>query len=134
MVGKEVVCDRIIKSLGMCKVNKVDDCFEIELPVIMRFNQQIITLRLYPFDDGYYVSSDGYTFDEYLEYSANYCKKYYDLFMENDHHYHYEIKQEGAYLYKQYDEDYSARAAVDEFVRFFLLLDDFMLDYWQKEE
>ena len=133
MVAKEIVCERITKSLEMCNLNKTEEYFEIELPIIINFNQQLLTLRLHPFDDGYYVSTDGYTFDEYLEYSANYCEEYYNLFMEKDPHSHYQIQRDGAYLYKKYDADYSARGAVDEFVKFFVYLDDFMLDYWNKK-
>lgn len=133
MVGKEVICERIKRSLEMCKINECEEYFEIDLPIITTFNQQLLTLRLYPFEDYYYVCNDGYTFDEYPEYSANYCEKYYNLFTEKDSHFHYQIQRNGAYLYKKYDPDYSARAAVDEFIRFFLYLDDFMLDYWNKE-
>ena len=134
MEGKEIVCERIERSLGMCRINKKEEYYEIELPVITFFNQQLITLRLYPLDDGYYVSTTDTVFDEYPEYSASYCKQYYDLFMENDTHYHYEIKREGAYLYKKYASNHSARHAVDDFVKFFVYLDDFMLAYWNKEE
>ena len=134
MVGKDVVCERILRSLEMCKVEKMEKYFEIELPVVTFFNHQLITLRIYPCDDGYYVSTTDYVFDEYPEYSANYCKKYYELFMNNDSHYHYDIKQEGAYLYKKYDADHSARHAVDDFVKFFVYLDDFILNYWNKDK
>jgi len=134
MEGKEIVCERIERSLGMCRINKKEEYYEIELPVITFFNQQLVTLRLYPLDDGYYISTDGFTFDEYPEYSASYCEKYYNLFMENDSHCHYEIQREGAYLYKKYEANRSARTAVDEFVKFFVYLDEFMLAYWKREE
>jgi len=134
MSEKEVVCERIERSLDMCKINKTEEYFEIELPVITFFNQQLITLRLYPSDDGYYVSTTDTVFDEYPEYSASYCEEYYNLFMENDSHYHYDIKREGAYLYKKYASNHSARHAVDDFVKFFVYLDDFMLNYWNKDE
>ena len=134
MSQKEVICESILKSLEMCKVKKMKEYFEVELPVITFFNHQLITLRLYPCDDGYYVSTDGFTFDEYLEYSANYCEKYFNLFMENDSHCHYDIKREGAYLYKKYEANCSARTSVDEFVKFFIYLDEYILNYWNKEK
>ena len=133
MVGKNVVCERIIRSLDMCKINKIEEYFEIELPVVTLFNHQLVTLRLYPLDDGYYISTDGLTFDEYPEYSSSYCEKYYNLFIEKDTHCHYDIKRNGAYLYKKYEANCSARTAVDEFVKFFVYLDDFMLDFWKNQ-
>ena len=134
MEGKEIVIERICKSLDMCKINKTEEYYQIELPVITFFNQQLVTLRLYPLDDGYYVSNDGFTFDEYPEYSASYCEECYNLFMEKETHCHHEIQRNGAYLYKKYDASCSARTAVDEFVKFFIYLDDFMLNYWNKDE
>lgn len=134
MSEKEVIIERIKKSLDMCKLNELDEYFEIELPVVTFFNQQLVTLRLYPFNDGYYVSTTDTVFDEYPEYSANYCQKYYNLFMEKNSHYHYQIKREGPYLYKKYEATCSVRTAVDEFVKFFVYLDDFILDCWKKEK
>lgn len=134
MVEKEEVCKRILSSLNMCNVKQTEEYFEIELPVVTFFNQQLVTLRLYPFDDGYYISTDGLTFDEYPEYSESYCEQYYDLFMKNDSHYHYDIQRYGAYLYKKYESNRSARTAVDEFVKFFVYLDDYMLAYCNKDE
>lgn len=134
MSEKEVVCKRILDSLNMCKVKKTKEYFEIELPVIMFFNQQLITLRLYPVDDGYYVATDGTTFDEYVEYAEANCEKYYDLFVKNNQKHHYDIKRDGAYLYKKYASNHSARHAVDDFVKFFVYLDEYILEYWSKEE
>ena len=89
-----------------------------------------LTLRSYPI----YMFTDGYTFDEDLEYSDDYCEEYYNLFMERDSHCHYQIQREGAYLYKKYGVELSARTDVDEFIKFFVYLDDFMLAYWNKNE
>lgn len=118
--------EKIINNLDMCKVEEYEDYLEVTLPVILSFNSQLITLRIYLRDDGYYVSSTDTLFDEYVEYSANYCESYYNDFISNDNHYHYDIKRHDAYLYKKYDYDYSARCAVDEFVKFFIYLDEYI--------
>ena len=60
MVEKEEVCKRILSSLNMCNVKQTEEYFEIELPVVTFFNQQLVTLRLYPFDDGYYKFRQQY--------------------------------------------------------------------------
>ena len=69
--------EKIINNLDMCKVEEYEDYLEVTLPVILSFNSQLITLRIYLRDDCYYVSSTDTLFDEYVEYSANYCEKYY---------------------------------------------------------
>lgn len=132
MQEKEIVRERILRSLDMCNVKETKEYYEIELPVITFFNQQLVTLRLYPVDDGYYVSTTDTVFDEYPEYAENQCQKYYELFIKNDKHYHYDIKQDGAYLYKKYPSSHSARHAVDDFVKFFVYLDAYILDYLEK--
>ena len=113
----------------MCNINKENDCWELELPIIMDFNQQLITLRIYPKENCYYISTLDTFFDEYDEYAASLCEEYYDLFISNDNHQHYGIKRDGAILYKVYDCDFSARAAVDEFVKFLVYLNDYILYY-----
>lgn len=128
MKEKEIISKKILENLNMCNIAKKEEYFEIELPVVLSFNQQLITLRLYPCNDGYYVATPETVFDEYEEYAGNYCEKYYNLFMNIDCNHRYNIKREGAYLYKKYDSDSSARTAVDEFVKFLVYLDDYILD------
>ena len=132
MSNKEVVKERILRALDMLKINETEEYYEIELPVITFFNQQLITLRLYVTDDGYYVCTDGTTFNEYVEYAEEDCKKYYNLFVGDNPNCHYDIKREGAYLYKKYEGNHSARHAVDDFVKFFVHLDEYILEYWKK--
>lgn len=127
MSNKEKIESRLIDALDMCKVDKQGEYLEVTFPVITSFNQQLVTLRLYPFEDYYYVSSTDTVFDEYEEYSANYCEKYYNEFVKDENLSSYEINRYGAYLYKKYDGEYSVRYAVDEFIKFFIELDKYML-------
>ena len=46
--------------------------------------------------------------------------------MERDSNNHFEIKLENDHIHKKYKYDYSLVAALDEFIRFFIYLDDFM--------
>lgn len=98
--------------------------FQIELPVYLYFNYQRLVLYIYPVDDGYYVFDDGETF---VEYSSD-TKYYYDLFNEKDKHNHHQIELTDNYICKKYRFDYSLGAAIDEFVRFFIHLDEFIRD------
>ena len=87
---------KIIENLSMCNVKREEEYLEVELPIILSFNQQLITLRIYPFDEGYYVATLDTVFDEYPEYASLPCEKYYNLFIGNDKYKHYDIKREGA--------------------------------------
>ena len=114
--------DKILNSLKYCGVRKRKKYIEIELPVILYFNYQRLVLRIYPIEDGYYISDDGKTF---IEYSSD-TEYYYNLFMENDKNYHYDIQLDNGYIYKQYDGNYSVIAAIDEFIKYFINLNDYM--------
>lgn len=127
-MSKDQVEKIIIDNLEMCKIYKKEEYLEVVFPVVTFFNQQLITLRIYPFEDCYYISTTNTVFDEYEEYSENYCETYYNKFIQNERLNKFKILRKGAYLYKQYDADYSARVAVSEFIKFFILLDDFILE------
>lgn len=120
------VSNSIEQQLNICKWQSINNgkSFEIELPVVLYFNYQRLVLYIYPVDDGYYISDDGNTF---IEYSAD-TKYYYDLFNEKDQNNHYQIELDNDHLYKKYHYDYSLMSAIDEFVRFFIYLDQFMRD------
>ena len=121
------ISQKLEEQLQICQWKSIDDgkSFEIELPVVLYFNYQRLMLYIYPVDDGYYISDDGQTFLEY----SNDAKYYYDLFNEKDSNYHYDIQLDNDHIHKKYDFDYSLMSAIDEFIRYFILLDEFMNRY-----
>ena len=118
------ISEKLAEQLEICKWESINngESFEIELPVVLYFNYQRLRLYIYPVDDGYYISDDGNTF---LEFSCD-SKCYYDLFNEKDSNYHFEIELDNDHIYKKYHFDFSLMSAIDEFIRFFIYLDDFM--------
>ena len=99
-----------------------DGAFRIELPVVLYFNYQRLALNITPTDDGYVISDDGETF---IEYSSD-TEYYFELFDKNDGNYHFDIALKDGYICKSYGFDYSLTSAIDEFIRFFISLDEFM--------
>jgi len=122
-VAKEI-SEKLEKQLEICHWARTEDgtAFEIELPVVLYFNYQRLKLYIYPVDDGYYVSDDG---EAFLEHSCD-AQYYYDLFNKEDTGYHFEIELKDDHICKLYRFDYSLMSAIDEFIRFFILLDEFM--------
>ena len=110
--------------MKICHWERIDQgkSFFIELPVVLYFNYQRLRLYIDPIDDGYSVSDDGETF---LEHSRD-TQYYYDLFEQKDQNYHFEIGLKDNYICKTYRYDYSLMSAIDEFIRFFIFLDEFM--------
>ena len=129
MLEEKKLKEKILNSLDIFKTQEIDGYIMICLPLVLDFNQQLLELRLYPTEDGYYVSDNGTNFED-CEYS---CEQFYDLFLKNDDNWHYKIQAKGNYIYKKYDVDFSARRAIDEFIKVFVYLNDYILDYWNKE-
>ena len=100
------------------------EMFVIELPVTIYFNYQRLILCIHPVDDGYYLYDTGKAFIE----RNNTSEYYYNLFNEQDKSCHYDIQLSNDYLYKKYRFDCSVLCAIDEFIRFFVYLDDFILN------
>ena len=119
------ISSKLEKQLEICNWISVGEGehFEIELPVVLYFNYQRLRLYVYPVDDGYYVCDDG---EAFVEHSFD-TQYYFDLFTKEDPSYHFEIGLEDNRICKRYDCDFSLISAIDEFIRFFILLDEFML-------
>lgn len=111
------------KDLGVFNPKQKEKFIEITVPVVTKMNYGILTLKVLPLEKGYIICDDGQTFDEFT-YDTKY---YYDLFMEKTNR-HYNIQLDGDRIYKQYPYDYNIEVAVNEFVRFFVYLDDFIID------
>ena len=114
--------NKILETIDFCKVIDKDEYLEIELPVVTYFNYQRVVLRIYPLENEYYISDEGLTFSE----CGGSSEYYYNSFIDNDSNYHFDILLDNDYLYKKYDGDYAVYSAIDEFVRFFIYLDDYM--------
>jgi hypothetical protein len=112
------------QQLKICKWDNINDgeSFEIELPVVLYFNYQRLKVYITPIDDGYYITDDGQTF---IEYSLD-TQYYFNLFNKMDTNYHYDIELKNEHIYKEYRFDYSLISAIDEFIRFFIYLDEFI--------
>ena len=118
------ISEKLEDQLKICKWERVKDgeAFWIELPVVLDFNYQRLTLYIYPVDDGYIISDDGQTFYEHSFDTEHYIS----LFNKEDGENHHGIGIDGDFIKKKYDYDYSLLCAIDEFIRFFIRLDDFM--------
>ncbi len=123
---KDEISLKLEKQLNICKWESINnkEYFTIELPVVLYFNYQRLVLYIHPMDDGYYITDDGNTFVEF----SNDTKHYIDLFNDKDNNYHYDISLKDNYIFKSFKYDYSLMSAIDEFIRYFIYLDNFMKD------
>ena len=115
---------RFLESLQILCPKDCGDYIEIELPVVLYFADILLTLRIYPLgeDKGYYVLDDGAAFSDF----SHDTEYYFNMFEQDDQHYHFRIGVSDQCFFKQYDTDFNVRVAIDEFVRFFIYLDDYI--------
>ena len=114
--------NRIIDKLDLFKPTIKEKFVEIVLPVAIKIYNDCLTLRVIPYKDSFIISDDAETFSEFNE-STEY---YYNLFMQNDKHNHYDIKLYNKLIYKKYPDNFNLTFAINEFIRFFIDLDNYV--------
>jgi len=114
----------IMKRLKEFAPKKCKGFVEITLPIVLNINGTVLNLRIESTDLGYKIC---YPYD--LFYDANRSQKwYYNLFLKNDKNYHCDLQVNDSVIYKNYDNEYNIAVAVSDFVHFFVLLDNFIIN------
>lgn len=99
---------------------------QIRIPLVVWTSGTLLELRIKQIEDGYRVYSPTNIF---LEANAQGDQEYYfNIFENNDKNYHYDIKIKNSKIYKDYSSDFNVNVALNEFVRFYVMLDDFIIN------
>jgi len=99
---------------------------KVNIPVITCVNGGVIELRINKKENGFDVCCPTNLFSE-----ANAGGKqefYFDIFEKYDKNYHFNIKLKNGKFYKSYKEDSNVVVAINEFIRFLIMLDNFIID------
>ena len=114
----------ILRDLKYFEPIKNDDYVTVKMPVAMKLYNALLTLKIYAYEDTYMISDDGDAF-----YNANEdASYYYDLYNKKSGKPNYNIMLKDDKFYKVYPNNYNINVALNEFVRFFVYLDDFVRD------
>ena len=113
-----------IKNIEVFNPTYHEKFTEITVPVAMDMNYNLLKLRIIPVEKGYIICDDGKAFKKFND-TTEY---YYKLFVEKNPDRHYQIKLKGDIICKQYPDNFNIQVAINEFVRFFVYLDDFIMD------
>ncbi len=104
---------------------KMKNYIQIELPLVTWTDGGLLELRIKEYEDGYRVYSPTNMF---LEANAGGNQEYYfNIFEKHDKNYHYDIQINKGKIYKDYPSNYNIAVAINEFIRFYIMLDDFMM-------
>lgn len=114
--------EKLLQHLKEFSPTVKDGYVEITLPVVIWLCGTLLTVRIAPTDDGFTIACA-----ENLFYDANDSQEFYfDLFMKWDKNYHFAMQKDGDVIYKAYPQG-NLNVAINEFIRFFILFDDFIL-------
>ena len=114
----------MLKALEQIEVKDENGYTELTLPVVLNVACTLLTLRIENTSSGYTVLSPLDMFSE----ANGTQERYFSIYEKCDGGYHYEMRLNAEGLvYKEYPEDYNPVCAVDEFVRFFVAFDDFII-------
>ena len=117
----------ILKRLSTEFVAKqVDDCIELTIPLITHTNGGLLELKIKPTNDGYTLC---YTDNMFVEANAGGDQEYYfNIFKKHDKNCHFDIKIKNGLICKDYSADFNVAVAINEFIRFFVTFDDFIIN------
>ena len=101
------------------------DFVEVSLPIAFHASRgSLLTFSIAPKEGGFVIACLDDMF-----YEANDTQsRYFNIFMKNDKHYHYDMQILNDVIYKEYPENHSVTMALNDFIRFFIMFDDFIID------
>ena len=101
------------------------DCVEIEFPIaFFASHGSLLRFSIAPKEGGYVVAC----LDDLFSESNGSQERYFNIFMKHDKHYHYDMQIVNDVIYKEYPENHSVTMALNDFIRFFIMFDDFIID------
>lgn len=117
-----VTVESIVEGFEIFKPQKKNGFVELNLPLVLKMNNQCFTLQIIPEKSGFVISDGGYTFENF----NNTAKDYFDLFAGNQATTcdGFEVCDEQ--ICKKYPDNTSLIFAFDDFIRFFLEFDNFV--------
>ena len=100
----------------------VDNHIEIIFPIILDIKNNCFVLVLQPNQDGFLISDDGYTFERLNKETKHYFSLFASKFPTICNGY----KVDGEKIYKKYQTNQSVTHAINQFLRFFIEIDNFI--------
>jgi len=99
---------------------------KLNLPLVTWTNGGLLELRIKLKEDGYDIYCPVNLFEE--KNAGGEQEYYFNIFEKNDKNYHFDIKIKDGKIYKDYPSNYNIAVAINEFIRFYVKLDDFIIN------
>ena len=117
----------IFKSLSdKFYIKQMKSYIQVKLPLVLWTSGSLLNLKIKRKKEGYTIYCSTNLF---LEANAGGDQTYYfNIFEKYDKNYHFDIKIKNGVIYKDYSKESSPTVAINEFIRFYIMLDDFIIN------
>jgi len=105
---------------------QMKNCIKVTLPVVINVSGTLIDLRIKQNESGFTIYCPTNIFSE-LNNQGN-QEYYFNIFEKYDKNYHFDIKIKNGKIFKDYSKEQSVIVALNEFVRFYIMIDNFIID------
>lgn len=106
-------------------VKQMKNYIQLRIPLVINTSGTLLDLKIKQKENGYIVYCPQNMF---LEANNQGNQEYYfKIFEKYDSNYHYDIKIKNGKIYKNYDKEFNIIVAINEFIRFYIMFDDFMI-------
>ena len=114
-------------STEFCAKQLKNNIIKLTLPLVTWTDGGLLELRIKLKEDGDYTIYSPTNL--FVEKNAGGSQTYYfKLFEKNDKNYHFDMKIKNGKIYKDYASNYNIAVAINEFIRFYVMLDDFIIN------
>ena len=112
-------------SVGLSK-KQMKNHIKITIPIVIHTSGTFLDLKIKKNKVGFTIFCPTNIFSE--QNAQGNQEYYFNIFEKNDKNYHYDIKIKNGIIFKDYPLERNINVAIDEFVRFYIMLDDFMMN------
>ena len=116
---------KIYKSLNSYGAKLFKNYIKVKIPLVIWTNGDVLELKIKQSKDGFTVYCPTNIFLDANEQGDQ--DFYVNIFEKHDKNYHYDIKIKNGKIYKNYQQEASVTVAINEFIRYYVMLDDFIL-------
>ena len=117
----------IFKRLSsVFSAKQLKNYIKVTIPIVIKTSGTLLELRVKPIEQGYSIVCPNNIFLEANNQGDQ--EFYFNIFEKHDESYHYDINIKNGLFCKDYSNETNIVVAINEFIRFFILIDDFIID------
>ena len=120
---------KLMQNLEILSPKQKNNKITFTIPVVLHTGGILLNLQISQKENSYTICCPDNLFLELNAKPSISQKYYFNIFEKHDknHHYNITLNKKGLF-FKEYSNEFNVRVAVNEFIRFYILLDDFIIN------